>query len=87
MEDKGLKISSKKTEYLSFNEDQVPNVVTDGERLNAVGKFKSPGSTVANDGNVSGCRDNTQNGNWVEKLKVGDCMINVKVTGRVQKTS
>ena len=52
LEDRGLKISRKKTEYLRFNDDQDSDIVMDGETLNRVEKFKYLASKVASDGNL-----------------------------------
>ncbi|XP_066956334.1 uncharacterized protein [Macrobrachium rosenbergii] len=52
LKDRGLKISRKKTEHLSFNEDQDSEISMEGTRLNPVEKFKYLGSTVADDGSL-----------------------------------
>ena len=52
MEDRGLRISRKKTEYLRFNEDQDSDICMEGMRLNRVENFKYLGSKVASNGNM-----------------------------------
>ena len=90
LEDRGLKISRKKTEYLRFNEDQDSDIVMDGERLNRVGKFKYLGSTVAGDGNLDAEITHRVQAGWRNWRKMSgvlcDRRINVKVKGRVHKT-
>ncbi|XP_066987440.1 uncharacterized protein [Macrobrachium rosenbergii] len=53
LEDRGLMISSKKTEYLSFNEDQDFEISMEGTRSNRVEKSRHLASTVADDGNLN----------------------------------
>ena len=90
LEDRGLKISRKKTEYLRFNEDQDSDIVMDGERLNRVGKFKYLGSTVAGDGNLDAEITHRVQAGWRNWRRMSgvlcDRRINVKVKGRVHKT-
>ena len=50
MEDRGLKISSKKTEYLSFKEDQDCVIRMQEVKLKGVDTFKYLGSMVTADG-------------------------------------
>ena len=52
IEDRGLKISRKKTEYMRVNEDQDSEISLQGERLNRVDKFRYLGSMVAEDGDL-----------------------------------
>ena len=52
MEDRGLKINRKKTEYLRFNEIQNGEVRLQGEELKRVERFKYLGSTVSEDGDL-----------------------------------
>ncbi|XP_066978842.1 uncharacterized protein [Macrobrachium rosenbergii] len=67
LKDRDLKISRKKTEYLSFNEDQDFEISTGETTLNRVEKFKYLGSTVADDGNLD--VEMTQTAGWMEKLE------------------
>ena len=52
LEDRGLKISRGKTEYLRFNQDQDTEICMEGVKLNRVGNFKYLGSKVASNGNM-----------------------------------
>ncbi len=52
LEDRGLKISRKKTEYLRFLDGRDEEVRLQGEIIKIVDRFKYLGSTVAEDGNL-----------------------------------
>ena len=52
LEDRGLRISRKKTEYLRFNDDQGSEIRMEGLRLNRVENFKYLGSKVASNGSM-----------------------------------
>ena len=52
LEDRGLRISRRKAEYLGLNEDQDSEICMEGVRLNRVENFKYLGSKVASDGNM-----------------------------------
>ena len=90
LEDRGLKISRKKTEYLRFNDDEDSDVVMEGEALNGVEKFKYLGSTVASDGNLDAEITHRVQAGWGNWRKMSgvlcDRKISVKVKGRVHKT-
>ena len=90
LEDRGLKISRKKTEYLRFNEDHESEIVMDREKLNRVEKFKYLGSTVAKDGNLDVEIAHRVQAGWRNWRRMSgdlcDRRINVKVKGRVHKT-
>lgn len=90
MEDRGLKISRKKTEYLRFNEDRNTEISVQGTRLKRVDKFKYLGSTVAEDGNLDAEITNRVQSGWRNWKKMSgvlcDRKISVKVKGGVYRT-
>ncbi|XP_066969132.1 uncharacterized protein [Macrobrachium rosenbergii] len=67
LEYRGLKISRKKAEYLSFSEDQGSEISMAGTRLNRVEKYKYLGSSVADDRNLD--VEITRSAGWMEKLE------------------
>ena len=90
LEDRGLKISRKKTEYLRFCEEGDTEVRLQGEILKRVDRFKYLGSTVAEDGELDGeINHRIQSGwkNWKNMTGVlCDRRINAKLKGKVYKT-
>ena len=52
LEDRGLKVSRSKTEYLSFNDESVGDVTLQGNNMKRVGSFKYLGSIVAENGDL-----------------------------------
>ena len=52
MEERGLKISRRKTEYLGCNEHQDAKIKLQGETLKRVKTFTYLGSTLADDGEL-----------------------------------
>ena len=52
LEDRGLKVSRSKTEYLSFNDESVGDVRLEGNTMKRVGNFNYLGSTVAENGDL-----------------------------------
>ena len=91
LEDRGLKISRKKTEYLRFCEEGDEEVRLQGEILKRVDSFKYLGSTVAQDGELDAeINHRIQSGwkNWKNMTGVlCDRRINVKLKGKVYKTA
>ena len=90
MEDRGLKINRRKTEYLRFNENQNGEVSLQGEELKRVNKFKYLGSTVTEDGDLEAEITHRIQAGWKNWKKVSgvlcDQRIGVKMKGRVYKT-
>lgn len=90
MEDRGLKISRKKTEYLRFSEDQNSEISLEGERLKRVEKFKYLGSVVTEDGELDVEINHRIQAGWRNWRKVSgvlcDRKINMKLKGKVYKT-
>ena len=52
IEERGLKISRKKSEYWSSSEQQDPMIRLEGEEVKRVKTFKYLGSTLAEDGEL-----------------------------------
>ncbi|XP_066958091.1 uncharacterized protein [Macrobrachium rosenbergii] len=90
LEDRRLKISRKKAEYQSFNEDQDSEISMAGIRLNRREKFRYLGSKVADDGNLNveithRAQAGLKNPRKMPRV-LCDRRINIKVQGRVYKT-
>ena len=90
LEDRGLKISRGKTEYLRFNEDQDTEICMEGVRLNRVENFKYLGSKVSSDGNLDAEITHRVQAGWRNWRKMSgvlcDPKINVRLKGKVYKT-
>ena len=90
MEDRGLKISRKKTEYLKFNDDQNLDVKLQGDNLKRVSTFKYLGSTMAGDGELDAELTLRIQSGWKNWKRVSgvlcDRRINRKLKGKVYKT-
>ena len=90
LEDRGLRISRKKTEYLRFNEDQDSEIYMEGVRLNRLENFKYLGSKVASNGNMDAEITHRVQAGWRNWRKMSgvlcDGEINVKLKGKVYKT-
>lgn len=83
MEDRGLKISRKKTEYLFFNgEEEIGDVSLLGEKLKKVNTFKYLGSCLTSDGNLDSEISHRKNVSGV----LCDKKISARVKGKVYKT-
>ena len=54
MEERGLKVSRRKTEYLGCNEHQDAEIQLQGETVKRVKTFTYLGSTLAEDGELEG---------------------------------
>ncbi len=67
MEERGLKISRKKTEYLGCTEHQDAEIHLQGETVNRVKTFTYLGSILAEDGQLD--TEVTQSAEWVEELE------------------
>ena len=90
MEERGLKISRRKTEYLGCNEHQDAEIQLQGETVKRVETFTYLGSTLAEDGELDAeVTSRVQSGwkNW--KIVSGvlcDRRMNVKIKGKVYRT-
>ena len=86
MEDRGLMISRKKTEYLCFGKDRDSEVSLHWTRLGKVDEFKYLGSTVAKDGNLDAEITRRIQAGWNNWKKMSgvlcDRRINIKVKGK-----
>ena len=90
LEERGLKISRKKTEYMKFCDERDLEVRLQGELLKRVDKFKYLGSTVAHDGELDAeISHRIQSGwrNWKSMSGVlCDKRMSMKVKGKIYKT-
>ena len=90
MEERGLKISRRKTEYLGCQEHQDAEIQLQGETVNRVKTFTYLGSTLAEDGELDAeVAHRVQSGwkNW--KIVSGVLwhrIIKVKIKGKVYRT-
>ena len=93
LEDRGMKISRTKTEYLQLSTHMNDNedIVLDGEIIKKVERFKYLGSLVEETGNVEGeikCRIQSGWKNWREMSGVlCDRKVPIKLKGKVYKTA
>ena len=90
MEDRGLKISRKKTEYLRLKDSENGEVRLQGEKLKRVEKFKYLGSSVSEDGELGAEITHRIQAGWKNWKKVSgvlcDRRIGIKLKGKVYKT-
>ena len=90
MEERGLKISRRKTEYLGCNEHQDAENRLLGETVKRLKTFKYLGSTLAEDGElVAEVTHRVQSGwkNWKRvSVVLCDRGMNVKIAGKVYRT-
>ena len=86
MEERGLKISRKKTEYFGCNEHQDADIYLQGETVKRVETFTYMGSTLTKDGELDAeVTHGVQSGwkNWKRVSGVScDRRMNVKIKGR-----
>ena len=89
-EERGLKISRRKTEYLGCNEHHNAEIQLQGETVKRVKTFTYLGSTLAEDGELDAeVTHRVQNGwkNWKRVSGVlCDRKMNVKIKGKVHIT-
>ena len=90
LEDRGLKISRKKTEYLSFMDERNGDVRMQKNVLKRVETFKYLGSTMANNGELDAEITHRVQAGWKNWKKMTgvlcDKEINVKAKGKIYKT-
>ena len=85
-EERGLKISRRKTEYLGCNEYQDAEIHLQGETVNRVNTFIYMGSTLAEDGELDAEVTHRMQSGWKNWKRVSgvlcDRRMNVKINGR-----
>ena len=90
MEERGLKISRRKTEYLGCNEHQDEEIHLQGETVKRVKTFTYMGSTVAGDGELDAEVTNRVQNGWKNGKRVSgvlcDRSMNVTIKGKVYRT-
>ena len=90
MEERGLKISRRKTEYLGCNEHQDADIHLQGETVKRVNTFTYLGSTLAKDGELDEEVTHRVQSMWNNWKRVSgvlcDRIMNVKIKGKVYRT-
>ena len=90
MEERGLRISRKKTEYLGCNEHQDTEIHLQGEAVNSLKTFTYLGSTLAEDGELDAEVTHRVQSGWKNWKRVSgvlcDRKMNVKIKGKVYRT-
>ena len=90
MEERGLKISRRKTEYLGCNEHQDAEIQLQGEPLKRVKAFTYLGSTLAEDGELDADVTHRVQSGWKNWKRVSgvlcDRRMNMKIKGKVYRT-
>ena len=90
LEERGLKISRKKTEYLEFNGNEKEHVKMQGEKLKRVENFNYLGSTVTGDGELDKEIVHRMQAGWMNWRKVSgvlcDRRISAKKKGMIYKS-
>ena len=90
MEERGLKISRKKTEYFGCNEHQDAEIHLQGETVKRVKTFRYPESTLMEDGELDAEITHKVQSGWNNWKKVSgvlcDRRMNVKIKGKVYRT-
>ena len=90
MEERGLKISRRKTEYLWGNEHQDAEIYLQGETLKRVNTFTYMGSTLTGDGELDADVTHRVYSGWKNWKRVSvmlcDMRMNVKIKGNVDRT-
>ena len=85
MEDRGLKISRKKTEYMVFNrEEEVGDVILLGEKLERVNIFKYLGSHITSDGTLDSEINHRVQSGWVNWRNASGVLCDKKISARVK---
>ena len=90
MEERGLKISRKKTEYLGCNEHQGADIRLQGGAVKRVKTFTYLGFTLAENGELDAEVAHRVQSGWKNRKKVSgvlcDRKINVTIKGKVYRT-
>ena len=90
MEERGLKISRRKTEYLGGNEHHDAVIHLQGETVKTVKTFTYLGSTLAEDGELDAEVNHRVQSGWKNWKRVSgvfcDRIMNVKIKGKVYRT-
>ena len=86
MEERGLKISRRKSEYLGCNEHQDAEIQLQGETVKRVNTFTYLGSTLAEDGELDAEVTHRVQSGWKNWKRVSGVLcgrrMNVKIKGR-----
>ena len=89
-DERGLKISRRKTEYLGCNEHQDAEIQLRGETAKRVKKFTYLGSTLVEDGELYAEVTHLVQSGWKNWKRVSgvlcDGRMNVKIKGKVYRT-
>ena len=90
MEERGLKISRRKTEYLGCNEHQDAEIHLQEETVKRVKTFTYLGSTLAEDGELDAEVTHRVQTGWKNWKRVAgvlcDTRMNMKIKGKVYRT-
>ena len=89
MEERGLKISRRNTEYLRYNEHQDADIHLQGETVKRVKSFTYLGSTLAEDGELDAEVTRRVQSGWKNRKIVSGVLcdrMNVKIKGRLQNS-
>ena len=90
IEERGLKISRRKTEYLGCNEHQDADIQLQGETVKRVKTFTYLGSTLADDGELDAEVIHRVQSGWKNWKRVSgvlcDRRMNVKIKEKVYRT-
>ena len=90
MEERGVKVSRSKTEYLGCNEHQDAEIQLQGETVNRVKTFTYLGSKLAEDGELDAEVTHIVQSWWKNWKRVSgvlcDRRMNVKIKGKVYRT-
>ena len=90
MEERGLNISRRKTDYLGCNGHQDAEIQLQGETLKIVKTFTYLGSTMAEDGELDAEVTRRVQSGWKNWKRVSgvlcDRRMNVKIKGKVYRT-
>ena len=90
MEERGLRISRRKTDYLGCNEHQDAQIQLQGETVKIVKTFTYLGSMLAEDGELDAAVTHRVQRGWTNWKRVSgvlcDRRMNVKIKGKVYRT-
>ena len=90
MEERGLKVSRRKTEYLGCNEHQDAEIQLQGETVKRVKTFTYLGSTLAEDGELDAEFTHRVQSGWKNWKRLSGILcnrrMNVRIKGKVYRT-